>query len=60
MRPHSERRYDTDPATLPEEVASIEVLRTAWLKRSSEHHLNRYEEMMSALHGTFQAHPHIK
>ena len=44
-------RYDTDPATLHDESASIEALRTAWLRRASEHHLNRYEEMMSALHG---------
>jgi len=44
-------RYDADPATLPEEAASIEALRTAWLTRASEHHLNRFEEMMSALHG---------
>ena len=45
-------RYDADPATLPDEAASIEALRTAWLTRAAEHHLNRYEEMMSALHGT--------
>ena len=49
-------RYDADPATLPEEAASIEALRTAWLKRASEHHLNRYEEMMSALQGTCHEH----
>ncbi len=48
--------YDADPATLPEEAASIEVLRTVWLTRASEHHLNRYEEMMSALHGTCHEH----
>jgi ubiquinone/menaquinone biosynthesis C-methylase UbiE len=46
-------RYDSDPSTLPEEAASIEALRTTWLTRASEHHLNRFEEMMSALHGTF-------
>ena len=46
-------RYDADPATIPDEAASIEVLRTAWLKRSSEHHLNRYEEMSSVLRDTF-------
>ena len=46
-------RYNADPATLPEEEASIEALRTAWLTRAAEHHLNRFEEMMSALHGTF-------
>ncbi len=45
------RHYDADPATLPDEAASIEALRTAWLTRSSEHHLNQYEEMMSALRG---------
>jgi ubiquinone/menaquinone biosynthesis C-methylase UbiE len=44
-------RYDADPATLPDEMASIEALRTAWLTRAAEHHLNRFEEMMSALHG---------
>jgi ubiquinone/menaquinone biosynthesis C-methylase UbiE len=44
--------YDADPATMPSEAASVEALRTAWLTRSSEHHLNRYEEMMSALRGT--------
>jgi SAM-dependent methyltransferase len=44
-------RYDADPATLPEEAASIEALRTTWLTRASEHHLNRFEEMMSVLHG---------
>jgi ubiquinone/menaquinone biosynthesis C-methylase UbiE len=49
-------RYDADPASLPEEAASIEALRTAWLKRASEHHLNRYEEMISALQGTFHEH----
>jgi len=49
-------RYDADPAPLPEEAASIEALRTPWLKRSYEHLLNRYEEMMSALHGTFHEH----
>ena len=45
-------RYDADPATLPEETASIEALRTSWLTRAAEHGLNRFEEMMSALHGT--------
>jgi len=49
-------RYDADPASLPEEAASIEALRTAWLKRASEHHLNRYEEMMSGLQGAFHEH----
>jgi ubiquinone/menaquinone biosynthesis C-methylase UbiE len=49
-------RYDADPASLPDEAASIEALRTAWLKRASEHHLNRYEEMVSALQGTFHEH----
>src|SRR5712692_8802806 len=46
-------RYDADPATIPDEAASIEVLRTAWLRRASEHHLNRYEEMSSVLRDTF-------
>jgi len=46
-------RYDADPATLPDETASIEALRTAWLTRATEHHLNRFDEMMSALHETF-------
>jgi SAM-dependent methyltransferase len=46
-------RYDADPATLPDESASIEALRTAWLTRAAEHHLNRFEEMMSSLRGTF-------
>src|SRR5436190_9015660 len=46
-------RYDADPATLSDDAASIEALRTAWLIRAAEHHLNRYEEMMSALHGMF-------
>jgi SAM-dependent methyltransferase len=49
-------RYDADPATMPDEADSIEALRTAWLKRASEHHLNRYEEMMSALQGAFHEH----
>jgi len=49
-------RYEADPATLPEESASIEALRTAWLTCASEHHLNRYEEMISALHGTCHEH----
>ena len=40
--------YDTDPATLPSEAASIEAVRTAWLQQGSEHHLNPYEQMMSA------------
>jgi ubiquinone/menaquinone biosynthesis C-methylase UbiE len=44
-------RYNADPATLPDEAASIEALRTAWLTRAAEHHLNRFEEMMSVLHG---------
>lgn len=34
--------YDTDPATLPDEAASIGAMRTTWLTRSSEHHLNQY------------------
>src|SRR5258708_23584409 len=46
-------RYDADPAIMPDEAQSIEVVRNAWLKRSSEHHLNRYEEMSMALQGTF-------
>lgn len=49
-------RYDADPSTLPEEAASIEALRTAWLTRAAEHHLNRYREMMSALHGVCHEH----
>ncbi len=50
--------YDADPATLPNEAisASIEALRTAWLTRSSEHHLNRYEEMTLALQRTCHEH----
>jgi hypothetical protein len=50
------RRYDADPATLPNETASIEALRTAWLTRASEHHLNRFEEMMLVQHGAFHEH----
>jgi ubiquinone/menaquinone biosynthesis C-methylase UbiE len=46
-------RYDADPATLLDEAASIKALRTAWLTRASEHHLNRYEEMSSLLRDTF-------
>jgi ubiquinone/menaquinone biosynthesis C-methylase UbiE len=49
-------RYATDPSTLPDESSSIEALRTAWLTRASEHRLNRFEEMMSALHGMFHEH----
>jgi ubiquinone/menaquinone biosynthesis C-methylase UbiE len=48
--------YDTDPATRSDEAASLEALREAWLQRGSEHHLNRYEEMMSALRATFHEH----
>jgi 2-polyprenyl-3-methyl-5-hydroxy-6-metoxy-1,4-benzoquinol methylase len=48
--------YDTDPATLPDEAASIRAMRTAWLTRSSEHHLNQYEEIISALHETCDEH----
>jgi ubiquinone/menaquinone biosynthesis C-methylase UbiE len=44
-------RYASNAATLPEEETSIEALRTAWLSRAAEHHLTRFEEMMSALHG---------
>jgi ubiquinone/menaquinone biosynthesis C-methylase UbiE len=44
-------RYDADPATRPDETASIEALRTAWLTRAAEHQLNRFDEMMSVLHG---------
>jgi ubiquinone/menaquinone biosynthesis C-methylase UbiE len=44
-------RYDADPATLPDEAASIESLRTGWLTRAAEHHLNWFEKMMSVLHG---------
>jgi ubiquinone/menaquinone biosynthesis C-methylase UbiE len=47
-------RYDADPATLPDEAASFEAIRTGWLTRAAEHHLNRYEEMMSVLHGACQ------
>ncbi len=46
-------RYDADPATMPDEAASLEAVRIAWLKRATEHHLNRYEQMSSALRGTF-------
>ena len=46
-------RYASDPSTLPDESSSIEALRTAWLTRATKHRLNRFEEMMSALHGTF-------
>jgi ubiquinone/menaquinone biosynthesis C-methylase UbiE len=49
-------RYDADPATLPDEAASIEALRTAWLTRAAEHGLNQYEEMMSVLHGICHEH----
>jgi ubiquinone/menaquinone biosynthesis C-methylase UbiE len=49
-------RYDADPATLPDEAASIEALRTAWLTRAAEHHLTQFDEMVSALHGTFHEH----
>jgi SAM-dependent methyltransferase len=49
-------RYDSDPSTLPDESSSIEALRTAWLTRATEHRLNRFEEMMSALHGMFHEH----
>ncbi len=45
--------YDADPATISDDAASIEAVRTTWLKRSSEHHLNQYEQMSSALRGTF-------
>jgi len=47
--------YDADTATLPNDAtsASIEAIRTAWLTRSSEHHLNRYEQMSSALRDMF-------
>jgi ubiquinone/menaquinone biosynthesis C-methylase UbiE len=46
-------RYVADPATLPDEAESIEALRIAWLQRGVEHHLNRYEEMTSALQKAF-------
>jgi SAM-dependent methyltransferase len=49
-------RYAADPATMPDEAASIETSRIDWLKRSTEHHLNQYEEMMSVLRGTFHEH----
>jgi hypothetical protein len=45
--------YDTDPATMPSDAESIEAVRNAWLERSYEHNLNRYEEMSMALQGTF-------
>jgi ubiquinone/menaquinone biosynthesis C-methylase UbiE len=45
--------YDTDPLTMPDDAKSIEAVRSAWLKRSSEHNLNRYEQMSSALRNTF-------
>lgn len=48
--------YDTNPATLSDEAASIGAMRTAWLTRSSEHHLNPNAEMLSALHGTCHEH----
>ena len=46
-------RYVADPATVPDEAESIEALRIAWLQRGAEHHLNRYEEMTSALESAF-------
>jgi ubiquinone/menaquinone biosynthesis C-methylase UbiE len=46
-------RYVADPATLADEAESIRALRTAWLQRGSEHSLNRYEEMTSALQSVF-------
>lgn len=48
--------YNTDPTTLSDEAASIGAMRTVWLTRSSEHHLNPYEEMLSALYGTCHEH----
>lgn len=44
-----------DPATTATDVSSIEALQTAWFERAEhrEHRLNRYEEMMHALHTTF-------
>jgi SAM-dependent methyltransferase len=48
--------YNIDPATLTDEAASMEAMRTAWLQRGFEHHLNRYEEMLSALRSAFHEH----
>ncbi len=48
--------YDADLTTMSDVTASIEAMRTAWLQRASEHHLNRYEEMMSALRSAFHEH----
>ena len=31
-------------------------MKTAWLTRAAEHHLNRFEEMMSELHGACHEH----
>lgn len=45
--------YIADPAMPPDEAESIEALRTAWLQRGAEHHLNQYEEMTSALQKAF-------
>jgi ubiquinone/menaquinone biosynthesis C-methylase UbiE len=48
--------YNIDPAPLPDEDASLEAIRSAWLQRGSEHRLNRYEETMSTLRSTFHEH----
>jgi len=46
-------RYAAEQATLPDEAEAIQALRIAWLQRGTEHSLNRYEEMTSALESAF-------
>lgn len=46
----------SNPATTPDERASIDAFRTAWFEKAEkrEHRLNRYKEMMDALCTTFR------
>ncbi len=48
------KRADEDPATIDDDGHSIEALRKVWFKRSEDHHLNRFEEMLLALRATFR------
>lgn len=44
---------EENPAVMPNDAQSIDELKKAWFKRSEDHHLNRYEEMSSALDTVF-------
>ncbi len=44
-----------NPATTPDDISSLQAFQTAWFEKAEkrEHPLNRYEEMLRALHAAF-------